>query len=88
MRRPCMASWSPFPPRTREVQFDEKWAFVAKTKANCDPTDARKGDLGDHAALDPDHRPVVSVVPGKRRADNTVPWCETSSDGHPVGSWT
>jgi hypothetical protein len=39
MRRPCTTSWSPFPPRTREVQFDEKWAFVAKKEANCDPTD-------------------------------------------------
>ena len=24
-------------PPTREVQFDEKWAFVAKKEANCDP---------------------------------------------------
>jgi IS1 family transposase len=75
MRRPCTTSWSPFPPRTREVQFDEKWAFVAKKEANCDPTDpadARKGDHWDHVALDPDHRLVVSVVPGKRTAANTA----------------
>src|SRR5918998_1496030 len=67
-------SWSPFPPRTREVQFDEKWAFVAKKEAHCDPTDpadARKGDHWDHVAFDPEHRLVVCVVPGKRTAETT-----------------
>ncbi len=74
MRRTCTTSWSPFPPRTREAQFDEKWAFVAKKEAHCDPddpADARKGDHWDHVALDPDHRLVVCVVPGKRTAENT-----------------
>jgi IS1 family transposase len=74
MRWACTTSWSPFPPRTREAQFDEKWAFVAKKEANCDPADPaddRKGDHWDHVALDPDHRLVVSVVPGKRTAENT-----------------
>jgi len=71
MRRACTTSWSPLPPRTREVQFDEEWAFVAKKEAHCDPADARKGDHWDHAASDPDHRPVVCVVPGKRAAENT-----------------
>ena len=37
--RHCTTSWSPFPPRTREVQFDEKWAFVGKKEKNCDPED-------------------------------------------------
>jgi IS1 family transposase len=66
-----MTNWSRFPPRTREVQFDEKWAFVAKKQANCDPddpADARKGDCWDHVALDPEHRLIVAVVPGKRTA--------------------
>src|ERR1700761_9314100 len=75
MRRPSTTSWSPLPPRTHEVQFDEKWAFVAKKEANCDPgdpADARKGDHGDHVALDPDHRLVVCVVPGKRTAETTL----------------
>src|SRR4028118_627099 len=66
-------SWSPFPPRTREVQFDEKWAFVAKKEANCDPgdpADARKGDHWHQVARDPGHRLVVCVVPGKRTAEN------------------
>ena len=74
MRRACTTSWSPFPPRTREAQLDEKWAFVAKKEANCDPADpadARKGDHWDHVAFDPDHRLVVCVVPGKRTAENT-----------------
>jgi IS1 family transposase len=64
-------NWSPPPPRTREAQLDEKWAFVAKKEANCDPADARKGDHWDHVALDPEHRLVLGVVPGKRTAENT-----------------
>jgi hypothetical protein len=74
MRPACTTSWSQFPPRTREAQLDEKWAFVAKKEANCDPddpSDSRKGDHWDHVALDPDHRLVVCVVPGKRTAENT-----------------
>ena len=66
--RPLTTSWSPFPPRTREVQFDEKWAFVAKKEKNCDPDDPaddRKGDYWDHVAFDPEHRLVVAVVPGQ-----------------------
>jgi len=67
-------SWSPFPPRTREVQFDEEWAFVAKKEANCDrcdPADDQKGDYWDHVALDPEHRLVVSAIPGARTIENT-----------------
>jgi IS1 family transposase len=69
----CTTNWSRFPPRTREVQFDEKWSFVAKKEKNCDPTnpaDDRKGDCWDYVALDPEHRLVVSVVPGERTAEN------------------
>ena len=36
-----------------------------------DPNDAQQGDNWDHVALDPEHRLVVSVVPGKRTAANT-----------------
>ena len=56
------------------MQFDEKWAFVAKKEAHCDrsdPADAHKGDYWDHVALDPEHRLVVSVVPGARTIENT-----------------
>jgi len=64
-------SW-PFPPNTREVQFDEKWSFVGKKEKHCnpdDPDDAQQGDNWDHVALDAEHRLVVSVVPGKRTAE-------------------
>jgi hypothetical protein len=55
------------------VQVDEKWAFVGKKEKQCDPeepADAKQGDNWDHVALDPEHRLVVSVVPGKRSAEN------------------
>jgi hypothetical protein len=29
-------SWL-LPPKTREVQFDEKWTFVAKKENHCNP---------------------------------------------------
>jgi hypothetical protein len=66
------SSWL-FPPRTREVQFDEKWSFVAKQQKNCDPTEAaddHKGDWWDHVAYDPEHKLVLAVVPGARVAEN------------------
>jgi len=69
-----MTSWWLFPPQTREVQFDEKWSFVGKKEKHCDldkPADARQGDNWDHVALDPEHRLVVSVVPGKRTEEKT-----------------
>jgi len=57
-----------------EIQFDEKWAFVAKKEANCDrsdPADAHEGDYWDHVALDAEHRLVISVVPGARTIEDT-----------------
>lgn len=68
-----MMSWWLFPPNTTEVQFDEKWAFVGKKEKNCDPEkseDIRQGDNWDHVGYDPVNRLVVSVVPGKRTAEN------------------
>jgi len=65
---------SRFPPQTREVQCDEKWAFVGKKQQHCDPdepADTAQGDNWDHVAFDPVHRLVVSVVPGKRTAEQT-----------------
>lgn len=53
--------------------MDEKWAFVGKKQKHCDeedPLDDRLGDCWDHVALDPAHRLVLSVVPGKRTAEN------------------
>src|SRR3981189_462176 len=55
-------------PETRELQMDEKWSFVAKKEKNCDeddPEDRFRGDCWDHVAFDPEHRLVVSVVPGE-----------------------
>jgi IS1 family transposase len=63
-------NWSLFPPRTREVQLDEKWAFVEKKQANCDAGEEHCGDCWDHVAFDPEHRLVLSVVPGKRSLEN------------------
>ncbi len=63
-----MSSW-PFPPRTAEIQFDEKWSFVFKKQTHCDPddpADANRGDWWDHVAYDPEHRLVLCVVPGAR----------------------
>ena len=62
------SSWL-IPPRTCEVQFDEKWSFVAKKQKNCDPAnpvDDHKGDWWDHVAYDPEHKLVLVVVPGAR----------------------
>ena len=46
-----MTSWRLFPPQTREVQCDEKWAFVGKEEKHCDPddpADQRQGNQWDH----------------------------------------
>src|SRR4051812_30394223 len=64
-------SWL-FPPSTREVQFDEKWSFVFKKQARCDPAEAvddHRGDWWDHVALDAESRLVLAVVPGARTAE-------------------
>jgi len=68
-------SWWAFPPSTTKVQLDEKWSFVEKKQKHCDPTDEAdwfKGDQWDHVAFDPDSRLVLSVVVGKRLAENAV----------------
>ena len=68
-----MMNWFLFPPHTNEVQFDEKWSFVGKKDKNCDPfdpNDEKYGDNWDHMAFDPEHRLVISVIPGKRTAEN------------------
>lgn len=61
-------SWL-FPPRTREVQVDEKWGYVYQKEASCDPTDPLdrlRGDDWDHTAVDPESRLLLALVPGKR----------------------
>jgi IS1 family transposase len=66
-------SWL-FPPKTEEVQFDEKWDFVRKKQKNCgeqNPDDARCGDNWDYVALDAENKLVLEVVNGKRTVKNT-----------------
>jgi hypothetical protein len=56
-------------PATREIQMDEEWSFVAKKEKNgdeADPEDRFRGDCWDHVAFDPEHRLVLSVIPGER----------------------
>jgi IS1 family transposase len=46
---------------------------VCKKRKHCDndtPEDSQQGDNWDHVAYGPEHRLVVSVVPGKRTAKN------------------
>src|SRR5262249_13090739 len=60
-------------PLTRELPMDEEWSYVAKEEKNCDeddPEDRFRGDCWDHVAFDPEHRLVVSVVPGDRTAES------------------
>jgi hypothetical protein len=66
-----MNSWL-FPPQTREAQVDEKWGFVAKKEASCDPLDPLDqlcGDDWDHTAVDPESRLLLALVPGKRNGE-------------------
>jgi hypothetical protein len=47
---------------------------VGKKEKHCDPhkpEDRQQGDNWDHVAFDPEHRLVVSVVPGKRTEEKT-----------------
>src|ERR1043166_9814117 len=69
-----MTRWWLFPPRTREIQLDEKWSFVAKKEKHCDPTDPddrERGDHWDHVAFDAEHRLGLAVGPGERTEANT-----------------
>jgi IS1 family transposase len=69
MPRSCTTTSWLFPPRTREVQVDEKWGFVFKKEAACDPLDPLdrlRGDDWDHTAVDPESRLLLALVPGKR----------------------
>lgn len=65
----CTSSSWPFPPQTRELQLDEKWAFVDCKQQHCDLENRAhhtKGDCWDHVAFDPEHRLVLDVEVGKR----------------------
>jgi hypothetical protein len=58
---------------TREIPMEEGWSIVAKKEKNSnedEPRDRFRGDCLDHVAFDPEHRLVVSVVPGERTAES------------------
>ena len=59
-------------PRTKEVQLDEKWSFVGKKKEDegDGSKEPRHGQNWDHTAVDAESRLLISLVPGKRTADN------------------
>ena len=66
------SSWL-LPPRTCEVQLDEKWSFVAEEQKNCDPADPaddHEGGWWDHVAYDPEHRLILAAIPGARSIEN------------------
>jgi len=53
--------------------MDEKWSYVHKKEAHCDPddpADRMSGDNWDHTAIDSESRLLLSLVPGKRTAKN------------------
>jgi IS1 family transposase len=50
------------------VQFYEKWSFVCRKQKHCSEDEVTAGDCWDHTAIDPESRPVVSLVIGKRTA--------------------
>ena len=53
------------------MQLDEKWSFVAKKEAHLEAGDPQRwGDAWDHTAVDPEHRLLLAVVPGKRTLEN------------------
>lgn len=60
-----------FPPETHEAQLDEKWSFVGKKQKNCKKGEKELGNNWDHVAYDPENKLVISIVPGKRGAENT-----------------
>ena len=46
---------------------------MGKEQQNCDPDDPdddHMGDYWDHVAYDPEHRPVLAVIPGARSIEN------------------
>src|SRR5262249_31873890 len=76
-------SWWAFPPWTKRVQLDEKWANVFKKSKHCDPDDEAdwfKGAQWDHVALAPDSRLVLEVAVGPRTADCTAQLLEGVRD--------
>ena len=86
-----MSGWL-FPPQTQEAQFDEKWAFVGKKQARCDPENPQgrpQGRLLGSLAFAPEHRLVLAFWPGARSIENAEAIVEevkqrVNSDGLPL----
>lgn len=71
-----------FPPNTKNLQFDEKWAFVYEKEKNSDSE--YTGDCWDYVGFDPDNKLVIAVVPGKRNKENTnkiISECKARTSG-------
>lgn len=66
----------PISPQTKEVQIDENWSFVGKKKEEQSEEDESavpgSGQNWDHTAVDAESRLLISLVPGKRTAENCV----------------
>jgi hypothetical protein len=43
---------------------------ILRNRDPTDPTDDHRGDHRDHVALDPEHTPVLAVIPGARTEEN------------------
>jgi len=58
--------------RPKVLQFDEKWAFIYKKQKNVMITDDELavGDHWDCNCIDPQSKLLISLVPGKRTAEN------------------
>jgi IS1 family transposase len=58
--------------KPKALQFDEKWSFSGKKQKNLSQQDdpQKAGDHWDVNCLDPQTKLLVTVVPGKRTADN------------------
>lgn len=60
--------------RPKVLQFDEKWAFIYKKQKNVLLIDDEL-EIGDHwdcNCIDPQSKLLISLVPGKRTAENIV----------------
>ena len=59
--------------KSKFVQCDEIWAYVAKKQKNCTPQEKALGEFGDQfvfVALDSDSKLVISHIVGKRTTTN------------------
>ena len=80
-------SWWLFPPKTREIQFDEKWSLIANKQDHCDPNDSNLGDYWDHLAYDPENRLVLCVESGARvgeSVESVVQDAKRRTQGRPI----